>query len=158
MFHFALFTSAGIFASKVTDAGEQVLSRSPFCGNPSSTYVQRIVNPVTVERDAGILQESQLSKVYAQSCYNASNDSPTYCSFQKPYLFWTKNVDSPCLFKPSICSNQTWSRSITLDSGLIDSQDDLGLNAPPGDRLSYRRVMSCAPLNNDEQYLIEGQN
>lgn len=103
--------------------------------------MQRIVKPVTVERDAGILQESQLSKVYVQSCYNASNDSPTCHSFQNPYLSWAKNADSSCLFKPSIRKNQTWSRSITLDSGLIDSQDDQGLNAPPGGRLSYRRVM-----------------
>jgi hypothetical protein len=67
---------------------------------------------------------------------------------------WIPPASSSCLS----VTIKLGSRSITLDSGLIDSQDDLGLNAPPGDRLSYRRVMSCAPLNNDEQYLIEGQN
>ena len=36
-----------------------------------------------------------------------------------------------------------------LDTGLINSHFDLGINAPPEDRVEYRQVLECAPLRTD---------
>ncbi|GME65223.1 hypothetical protein GTA08_BOTSDO13564 [Neofusicoccum parvum] len=36
--------------------------------------------------------------------------------------------------------------NIELDTGFLDSNNNLGLNSPPGDRFLYRRVTKCAPL------------
>ncbi len=34
-----------------------------------------------------------------------------------------------------------------MDTGLLDSHADLGINAPPQNRVSFRRVTTCAPLH-----------
>jgi hypothetical protein len=33
-----------------------------------------------------------------------------------------------------------------MDTGLLDSQTDFGINARPADRIQYRRVATCAPV------------
>jgi len=34
-----------------------------------------------------------------------------------------------------------------MDTGLLDSREDLGIYTPDSGRLIYRRVTSCAPLH-----------
>ncbi|KAH8731499.1 hypothetical protein GQ44DRAFT_604872 [Phaeosphaeriaceae sp. PMI808] len=36
--------------------------------------------------------------------------------------------------------------AVRFDSGLVDSNKDVGLNSPPKDGLSFRRVTTCAPI------------
>ena len=42
--------------------------------------------------------------------------------------------------------------SITLDTGDINSHDDMGINSSPEDRLTYRRITTCFVLN-DTSYI-----
>ena len=39
--------------------------------------------------------------------------------------------------------------NILLDTGLIDSNDHLGQNAPKDDRVGWRTVLRCAPLQTE---------
>jgi hypothetical protein len=33
-----------------------------------------------------------------------------------------------------------------MDTGFLNSQHDFGINAPPKDRILYRRMTTCAPI------------
>lgn len=51
---------------------------------------------------------------------------------------------APCPFVESICrSNST---NLILDTGFINTDTHLGINAPPEERLLMRHVLKCAPL------------
>ncbi|RAR06174.1 cytochrome p450 protein [Stemphylium lycopersici] len=52
----------------------------------------------------------------------------------------------PCPFpgKSSICRSSE--NALRLDSGLLNSNYDLGINSPPSSRFLYRTVSECAPI------------
>jgi hypothetical protein len=83
---------------------------------------------------------------YAQQCYSTSSFEMFDCD-----KFVVKNLaatitknDSGCPFQGSICrSNNT---NLSLDTGYIDSNDNLGLNAPKDQRFLWRYKLQCAPL------------
>lgn len=55
------------------------------------------------------------------------------------------DTQAPCPFSNvSIC--RTNSSNIRLDTGYIDLNDDLGVNAPPENNILFRSVLQCAPL------------
>ncbi len=146
--HFLFFLLAGIFSSNLANAGGDVLSRSPFCGtlNTSftSTFLGGIDYATKMERDA------QLSQEYVELCYNTTTTSASCNVFPRRQLDWKTSLSKLCLFEAPVCLDK--SLSIQFDTGFLDSQDDLGLNARETDRISYRRVTSCSPLN-DAQYI-----
>ena len=47
--------------------------------------------------------------------------------------------------------------AVSYDTGFIDSSEDLGLNAQVKDRILYRRLTTCSPLN-DQVYITSYQN
>jgi hypothetical protein len=40
--------------------------------------------------------------------------------------------------------------AVRFDSGLLSSNDDVGINSPPRDSLQFRRVTTCAPIRVDK--------
>jgi hypothetical protein len=56
--------------------------------------------------------------------------------------------DMACPFMNESCLT----RSIQMDSGYLDSNDDLGINAPNKDRIQFRRITTCAVLAAEEKY------
>lgn len=55
------------------------------------------------------------------------------------------DTQAACPFRnSSIC--RTNSSNIHLDSGYIDLNNDLGVNAPPDNNILFRTVLQCAPL------------
>ncbi len=57
----------------------------------------------------------------------------------------TVNYTDACPFLDNICDTA----AITYNSGLLDSDVDLGINAKPRDRVQFRRVVSCASIPAD---------
>jgi hypothetical protein len=49
-----------------------------------------------------------------------------------------------CPFQDSICRSNN--SNLSPDTGYINSNDDLGLNAPGDQRFEWRYVLKCAPL------------
>ncbi|ETS84639.1 hypothetical protein PFICI_02664 [Pestalotiopsis fici W106-1] len=85
---------------------------------------------------------------YAQSCYsNVSTNSASSC-INHPYvqqrLPVTVDFQAPCPFDSDLCALNT--PGMILDSGRLDSHEHFGINAPPGQRFQFRRVLHCAPL------------
>jgi hypothetical protein len=82
---------------------------------------------------------------YAQRCYGDSNFGNTACNkYVVRHLPAVVNNSAKCPFDSHICRSPE--ANILLDTGYIDSNNDLGLNRPEDKRFSWRQVMHCAPL------------
>src|SRR5438876_12209636 len=76
-----------------------------------------------------------------KKCYmsQASYSMFSSCNtFQRSRLNWTTLQTESCYFGPLACAEG--SKTITFDTGIIHSHNDLGINANYQDRLGYRRV------------------
>jgi hypothetical protein len=58
----------------------------------------------------------------------------------------TVNYSDNCPFQDNVCNTA----GVTYNSGLLDSDLDLGINAKPKDRIQFRRVVSCASIPADD--------
>lgn len=87
------------------------------------------------------------SASFAQQCYGNNTASRSECSTfvktQMPQII-ARNASCPFPGK-KICRRE--STNLRIDSGPIDSHKDLGMNAAPQDRFTYRNVLECAPLH-----------
>jgi hypothetical protein len=145
--YLAAFTAAGGFSSNISSSiGDEVLINSQYCGT--------ILASATAEGESfGFQRNSALSNSaanYAQQCYrtNQSNATTACNKFVLSRLpVHTENFTAECPFQNQICRNPQ--STLRLDSGYIDSNDDLGLNAPMNERFAYRHVLHCAPLVTD---------
>ncbi|KAI9812835.1 MAG: hypothetical protein M1826_002756 [Phylliscum demangeonii] len=153
LFHFVLFGLAGILSSKLVQGGQEVLTRSPFCGKslrtPSNFSVER---HLSVEYHSKIQRDMQLSQQFVRSCYNTSIASSSCEVFKQRQLSWHTDVTNGCPFTSPVCHHRP--QRIIFDTGLVDSRNDLGLNGRDSDRLFYRRTTACALLN-DIAYVRE---
>lgn len=84
---------------------------------------------------------------YAQQCYSSNSSSGIFdcTSFVRPTLPSTVDTRAPCPFTNGLCRSDD--ANIRLDTGYIDSNNDLGMNAPEDERVLFRAVLSCAPLS-----------
>lgn len=136
------FSMAGVFSSRVGNTDSEVLLRSDNCGwlNYNASYW---VDTALANAEGKVL----LSQVqaYAQSCYSTSDSLTSTCNtLVRSNLSWTTDHITDCPFENGVCLTPY---SLFLDTGLIDSALDLGLNAPPEDRVTIRKTNTCAPLN-----------
>ncbi|KAI1762725.1 hypothetical protein GGR53DRAFT_532247 [Hypoxylon sp. FL1150] len=99
---------------------------------------------------------------YAFNCYSSGITSSTlacntYVVDKLPTA--VMGFKAPCPFQGNICRSNT--SNLLLDTGFIDSNDHLGLNFDPENRILFRKVLQCAPLiteGHDASYKIPGFN
>ena len=96
---------------------------------------------------------------YAQNCYRNTTGS-TCALFVKPRLSWQADRNASCPFAPEICLRPYG--NLQLDTGYVNSHDDLGINMPPAERFEWRAKSACSPLKL-EGYMstfqrVEGNN
>lgn len=91
-------------------------------------------------------QSARSAANYAQQCYSSESPGLFDCAyFAKDHLPSTMDTNAACPFhNSSIC--RTNSSNIRLDTGYIDLNNDLGVNAPPDDNILFRATLQCAPL------------
>jgi len=135
--------AAGIFSpNAIKHFSSETLISSSQCGfwnygitlNTPALVNQRMLNTTT---DA--LQ-------YARNCYGAAPKSSQCRRFTQQEIKWSLTSNVECPFSPSICRINTTS-AYRMDTGLLDSHVDLGINAEPKDRVNFRKVTTCATLN-----------
>lgn len=148
LFATAGFSIASILSSKISSTmGTEVLISSLDCGAPiGTTYgssmegkgdqITNILNPWTSERITSFAN-------FVQTCYvNSSGNCGPYV---KKRLFSTIDNNASCPFtKQQICRHTTG--NIRLDSGYLNTQTDLGINAPIDLQLNIRFINHCAPI------------
>lgn len=86
---------------------------------------------------------------YAQQCYSNNSSSGIFdCkSFVRARLPSTVDTRASCPFSNGVCRSDK--ENIRLDTGYIDSNNDLGINAPENERILFRAVLTCAPLSTE---------
>lgn len=94
---------------------------------------------------------------YAQQCYSANSTGLTDCNyFVSRRLPGFIDNAAPCPFKDPLCrSNST---NLALDTGFINTDAHLGLNAPPEERLFIRHKLQCAPLLTEGHSSVHGNH
>jgi hypothetical protein len=128
------FGIAGIFSSTISKAaGKSALLVGNSCG---------MIKPNDSLLLAKYLADTYETANYARQCYGDNPGSP--CGlFVRPSLPFTINANAPCPFEPGFCNGT----SLQMDTGKLDSHIDFGINARPEERIQFRRVTTCAPLN-----------
>lgn len=157
MSYIVTFAALSVFgSSEITKAaGQDRLIQSFQCGywRPDAVTGAIALGSGT----AKLLKDSQDASAYARNCYNGSVDALGCNTYATPRIRW-EGKETDCPFKDGICyGNNTYQ----MDTGLIDSHHDLGINTPQKERLKYRRVTTCSVLeqkgyveNNKETKLI----
>ena len=107
------------------------------------------MNDSTPSINVGTVMQYQSQKcvdafTYATQCYRDDGIPLTEAcdSFAVPRLRYTSDRNASCPFGCDICKSNFG--NILLDSGALDSIQDLGLNAGP--HFTVRHATHCAPL------------
>lgn len=138
--YIVLFAVLSVFGSSevAKAAGQERLLRSSRCGYWDTNGSE----PGLGSFAAKVLRGSQNAATYARDCYDGSVDTLRCNRYATPYIKWEEKP-ADCPFEDVICKgNNTYQ----MDTGLVDSHHDLGINTPAKDRLKYRRVTTCSVL------------
>lgn len=81
---------------------------------------------------------------YALRCYDPKENTSGCQTYVRKSLHSTITHNASCPFEESICKSKD--KNILIDTGILDSHYDLGINAPLEDRFQYREKIHCAPL------------
>lgn len=150
LFHLVLFFATGAFIPYIVAVDNQVLlERSPYCGpfpSPHGVLDQSTIGSI-IAFDAYTKNSIALSREYVSNCLAQNQTLPECNTFKKPRLNWT-SAPAPCPFEDGMCLGPA-NGAIKLDSGLLDSRDDLGVNGHNDERISYRRLSTCIPITTD---------
>jgi hypothetical protein len=157
--HIACFAAAGLLSSQIasTRAG-QALVDSRSCGYPKklptirSAYSRNLTEEqLNVFNAQVLLGRFTLTKstAYVRSCYNGDPKSVADCShFVRRNLMGEQaaiNMTAACPFGSGACLTD----AVRYDTGILNSNKDIGINSPPTDSISFRRVTTCAPIRVD---------
>lgn len=143
--HAAGWIAAGLFVSKVVDTGNQeVLIKGVNCGYPNLTFDTGQKSEMLTANNK-VLSDMNAAWSYARACYGDASAAPLYCMMPNRQLYGTYRANATCPF-PGLCVYSDHD-ALSLDSGTINSNRDLGINAQTSDQINYHRVTTCAPLN-----------
>ncbi|KAL9105978.1 MAG: hypothetical protein Q9227_008933 [Pyrenula ochraceoflavens] len=145
-----VFALGGLFSSRISSSmGNEVLLASPNCGTDfgNSSYY-----PQTAEQNAQILQPWLAERLdyfsnYAQRCYSDSAQADGCTPYVQRRISSTVDRNATCPFEQSMCRHPD--KNIRLDTGLINSQTDIGLNTPSDLQFNVRFVTHCGPLRSE---------
>ncbi|KAL8924268.1 MAG: hypothetical protein Q9172_002741 [Xanthocarpia lactea] len=139
-----LFAVASVFSSEVTQgAGHETLVRSGNCG--FLLYGED-------DKVEMIVPDTLAATSYSRACYGAARE-PLLCNqYAQRRLGWTTNPNATCPFAPELCMYGDAPTGYEMDTGLLNSQEDLGINAPDSDRVQYRKVTTCSPIHTRGYY------
>lgn len=147
IFCIAAFGTASTFSARIsTSMGSDVLVRSPTCGLLLIDGQMNMNDART--RLAPFLKQKYNSYVkYAQNCYSSQSELES-CNAFSTRLSGTKITrNASCPFGNGICKSDYG--NIIFDTGYLDSHANFSLNTRPDERVLFRRVTSCAPLNSE---------
>ena len=135
---------AGVFSGEVTKpAGNETLIRGNNCGtwqlNPGANLQEMVAMSMK------ILNDTITANTYASACYGKTLNAIQCSQYAQQNIPWTTNQNASCPFAPELCFFGPTS-AYEMDTGQIDSHVVLGINAPPQDRVTYRKVTTCSVL------------
>jgi hypothetical protein len=138
-----LFGAASIFSSTISSSpGNSTLIMGHSCGGYST---KSFTSPLGGSWYSKLLIDTYNAATYVRQCY--ANTTSLGCGlYYRQSLPFSNNPNATCPFASGVCVYNDHS-AFAMDTGLLDSHADLGINAPPQNRVSFRRVTTCAPLH-----------
>jgi len=137
------FGVATIFSSAISSApGNSTLIIGHACGGYST---KSFTSPLGASWYSKLLADTYNAATYVRQCY--TNNTSLGCGlYYRQSLPFSINPNATCPFASGVCVYNDDS-AFTMDTGLLDSHADLGINAPSKNRVLFRRVTTCAPLH-----------
>ncbi|KAH7418542.1 hypothetical protein BKA64DRAFT_202525 [Cadophora sp. MPI-SDFR-AT-0126] len=151
-----MFGAASVFSSRVATTSNEILVRSPNCG--IWTLSADMSGDFEQMTDFNVHQRvnADLSKSYVRDCLSGYQSSPECNIFKQRAIPYLSRNNATCPFSPEMCLGAP-NTALNLDSTLLDSSHDFGINSLPKDRVSYRKVATCAPVTTDG-YIESGES
>lgn len=149
---FAAFTVASILSSRIaapTYTASEVRVVPNNCG--FITYIPPTSEEYDAERGGAFwakysTQKTRESTDYARTCYG--NSAASCRIFPLKELPYSVNIAAKCPFGGDRCALGD-DGAFELVTRWLDSHKDLGINAPPQNRIHFRKVVTCSVLNID---------
>jgi hypothetical protein len=137
----AAFAVAGIFTSQVSRAATKSSLLVP---NSCGTRTDRPTTDQFPDEFARVANNSAIAVNYAENCYDTLELASDCDLFQVSSIKSTKTANASCPFAAGLCATDS---ALQLDTGYLDSNDVIGINSALKDRILFRQVSTCAPLN-----------
>jgi hypothetical protein len=132
IFYAVGFAILAVFSSQISDSASvyRVL-RSSSCGFP-----------IAGDEYQKATFDNQRAAFYSKECYG-NTSSPMCDILPTRNLEWT-NSSVDCPFGERVCLDVP---AFKMETGMLDTHHDFGLNSPPNHRLKYKRETICSLLN-----------
>lgn len=135
------FGAASIFSSTIAKAaGNETLMYSKDCG--VSKFPDKL-DP-TFSKLLKVMHLSHSAASYARSCYGEVDNLLQCNTYPQRQIKWKTYRNVSCPFDSHRCLNNL---TVAFDTGELDTYKVFGLNSPPTERMIYRRLTTCAPLD-----------
>ena len=138
--------AASGFSSLVSSAvGNEVLLSGANCA--AANFEEMADEDLNAQWAAQRVFDMRKAVAYAQACYTPPIESERTLgcnTFVRSKIDVQVRTDAGCPFREQLCKLREG--NLLLDTGFIDSNHHLGINAPERDRFQFRRVMHCAPM------------
>ncbi|TDZ37460.1 hypothetical protein C8035_v007889 [Colletotrichum spinosum] len=141
------FALASGYSAKVALCNDVLLDGSN-CGlqrdslAPNATFKMLYMFPA-------LAKEMRIASNYAQQCYsgNMATGALGCNTFVREQIPFVVQTNGSCPFTSGVCLGND--SNIILETDLIDSHSNLGINAPPQERFYFRKRYHCAPLKTE---------
>jgi hypothetical protein len=132
------FAALAIFVSSkiVMSSRSRRIIRGSSCG-----YWDRGSSQDLASFERKLLNDSYIASSYAKDCYSAHANKINCRTFPVPKIDWASNKKVPCPFAEGVCLQPT--SSFQMDTSLLDSQTNFGINCRLKERIKYRSVDMC---------------
>ena len=137
-----------MFSSQVSQSTSTVLVRSPQCGYLNGTYSNENSTFISEALALGAYNTYLVREGlnYIRACNESSSSLPSLgnCGIFGDNPFGKMSVsEDPCPFAEGACIDSRYG-VIGLDTGLLDTNRDLGINTPHP--IFLRKTTGCAPV------------
>lgn len=151
---FAGFATASVLSAKVAappTAASQVKLLPRNCGYMDWSTKSNAIGEVT--QDGGqvygrfFVNDAIKARSYARSCYDDAPNTIGSCDlYPVSKLPYTTNDEAPCPFGGHRCILGD-NRALQMQTPWLNSHEHFGINAPPQDRVEWRKTTTCSVLN-----------
>jgi hypothetical protein len=140
MLNIMVFSLAGLLSSQVTQSKTQevLVTGGSNCG--MWQFANSFTDAAASEAWASkVLNDSITAAAYARNCYK-DGDGMLGCNlYVNNELPWTSDVNATCPFASGLCVGGD-TAAYSMDTGILESQEALGINTPSWERITYRKV------------------
>jgi hypothetical protein len=152
----AAFTAAGVLVAEVASKNYQdvvVLAEPYACG-----FLQgpnNLTEGVTSSIESKLINDTLAARTYARTFYGGEQSVVKMRStFPRVRLPYSVDTQEDCPFSGrTTClgvNNTVVDEAMAIDTGHLDSHNDFGINAPSDERITFRKRVTCSPIQGGE--------